>query len=152
MIKKVTWTPEIDEALELLMASDENFTFETMSDQLTKQFGLPFTRNACIGRAHRLRLPPRPPRPRTEARTRPSRKVITMPVRVDAPIVPKEALRRNGRELTLIQLEQGLCKWTGVDLETNPPYTYCGKPTTGGLSYCPGHYVRVYHPAKKTFA
>ena len=130
MSKKIIWTAALDDALETLLGREEKMTFKQICQLMTEQFGLPFTANGCIGRAHRLRMPPRPPRIRTEKRARPYRKVITMPIRIDAPILPKEAQRAlNGRDLTLIQLREGDCRWPSAG--DKPPYTYCGRPTQG---------------------
>ena len=145
MSKKIVWTTELDDALETLLGREEKLTFKQICQLMADQFDLPFTANGCIGRAHRLRMPPRPPRtPRPEKRKRPYRKVITMPVRIDAPIIPKEAQRSgNGRYLTLIQLREGDCRWPSAG--DRPPYTYCGRATLRGASFCPGHYGIAYH-------
>jgi hypothetical protein len=116
---------------------------------MNERFGGGFTRNCCIGRAGRLRLPPRAVRPRPINPRKPKAKVINMPVRVDAPIMPREAVRRsNSRHLTILQLDYGVCKFPEGD---NPPYLYCGHPTRDGASFCPTHYATCYQKPRKEF-
>jgi hypothetical protein len=138
---KIKWTPEIQDAFETLLGREENLTYAEIARRMSAQFGLAFTKNACIGQAYRTRQPQRPPK------RQPRRKVIPMPDRIDAPILPKEARRLPGnRNLNILQLEYGVCKWPEG---TNPPYVYCGHPTRDGASFCPEHRNIVYQTAKK---
>jgi hypothetical protein len=135
---KIEWLSEHDDALMTLLGREENLTFSEIHKRMVEQFALPFTRNGCIGRAHRLRLPPRPT---------PRKKAIAMPVRVDAPILPKEARRPpNGRDLTIYQLGYDDCRYPAGE---RPPYSYCGEMTADGRSYCPKHCAIVYHAPNK---
>jgi GcrA cell cycle regulator len=144
MSHKIDWTAEIQDAFETLLGLEENLTFEEIARRLTDQFGLPFSKNACVGRAHRMRLPPRPERPKVHRKL----KGKTMPIRIDAPILPPEAQRApNGHDLTIYQLHAGDCRYPSD--EARPPYTYCGHPTESGLSYCPNHCKIVYHAPNK---
>ena len=148
-MKKIVWTPQIDDALETLLGLEENLTYLQVAAKMNELFGGGFTRNCCIGRAGRLRLPPRAIRPRPINPRKPKAKVITMPVRVDAPILPKEAVRKgNSRYLTIYQLDYGVCKYPSGD---SPPYTYCGHATHGGASFCPDHYAVCYQKPRKEF-
>jgi len=132
--KLVVWTPEIDSAL--LQAREDGLTFPRICDLLTAQFNLPFTRNGCIGRAHRLR-------------GLPSRKVIRMPniAAIEAPIAPLEAAPPPSRDggLTILQLREGDCRWPEGE---RAPYIFCGQVCEIGKSFCPEHYDRVYHAPK----
>jgi len=152
-MKRIVWTPIIDDALITLLGKEENLTYLQVSAELEKMFGGGFTRNGCIGRAGRLKLPPRAPRPLKEIvqRAREARsKVIHMPVRIDAPIEPKEARRHiNSRHLTLLQLDFGVCKYPEGD---KPPYLYCGQPTDDGASFCAEHVAVCYQKPRKQWA
>lgn len=149
MSKKIEWTAEIDDFFETLLGQEENLTFKQIAQLMTERFDLPFTKNGCVGRAHRARMPPRAPH--RVARKPRKAKVITMPVRVDAPIPPKEALRLTAdRALTIYQLQYGDCRYPGN--EERPPYSYCGRATRDGASYCPDHHRVVYQTPSKRWS
>lgn len=54
------WTPQIQERLIELMASDPNLTYKQAAARMTAEFGMQFTKNSCIGKGRRLGIPPRP--------------------------------------------------------------------------------------------
>ena len=148
-MKRIVWTSEIDDALETLLGREENLTYLQVADLMNERFGGGFTRNCCIGRAGRLKLPPRAVRPRPKNPRKPTAKVITMPVRVDAPIPPKEAIKpASSRHLSIYQLSYGDCKFPEGD---RPPYVYCGQPTRDGGSFCPDHHAICYSKPRKEF-
>ena len=62
-MKGITWTSEMLEMLEAQLGLEEALTYRVVAERMTKAFGVPFTKNSCIGRARRLKMPPRPPRP-----------------------------------------------------------------------------------------
>lgn len=151
MNPKIEWTSEIQDAFETLLGLEEALTFNEIAKRLSEQFNLPFTKNACVGRAHRMRLPPRPARPEVPSNKKRKSKGKMMPIRVDAPILPPEAVApSNGHGLTITQLHAGDCRYPSDD--ARPPYTYCGKPAHGGLSYCPEHCAIVYHAPNKRWS
>lgn len=144
MSHKINWTPEIQDVFETYLGMEENLTFKVIAQRLTEQFGQPFTKNACVGRAHRARLPPRPPRPEVPRKSKEKR----MPIRIDAPILPLEAHRMaNGRDLTIYQLHAEDCRWPSN--EDRPPFTYCGRTAEEGLPYCPDHCAVAYNTPHK---
>ena len=148
MNNKIIWTTEHDDALMTLLGLEENLTFTVIAQRMAEQFALPFTRNSCIGRAHRLKMPPRPEKPIKDPKKRkPREKVVAMPVRIDAPIPPKEAYRpRNGRDLTIYQLGYGDCRWPEGN---QPPLSYCGETAEDGRPYCFAHCEIAYHTPYK---
>ena len=110
---------------------------KTFIEIATELFGTPPARNAGIGMARRLRLPPPPPKP------------IKLPtIGIDAPIVPEPPPRING-SLTIYQLRRDDCRWpSGI----NPPYSYCGHPAVDGLPYCQPHCDRAYNRPHKVWS
>lgn len=59
---------------------------------------------------------------------------------------PLDDLRRFSKDLTFLQLEDGLCKY-GYGKET--PYLFCGNGVQDGSSYCPGHHEICWTPTQR---
>jgi GcrA cell cycle regulator len=119
------------------------------------------TRNAVIGKAHRLGLTgrpspinnrsvgvsrPRPPRrPRVEHVPVP-RAVATAPVvhqhrHVEPPPVELEDMPG----ATILTLTDRICKWPIGD-PRHPDFHFCGRASAEGLPYCGEHARRAYQP------
>lgn len=105
------------------------------------------TRNAVIGKVHRLNLSghPRPlPRPRVKARTRSRlkcpavcRDAPSKPRQRDLPeLGPAPAYLVRVRELTAKH-----CRWPEGDPK-NPEFHFCGRQALPGQPYCPHHKAR----------
>lgn len=127
------WTPEHDATLRRLR--EDGYSSSQIADGLWSEFRTSYSRNAVIGRSHRLGLTnPEVFKPRiTKSRTdRPCR-----------PLVPKhnseEAVMRcieiEPRHLTLLQLAPTSCRYPYGD----GPFTFCGHPKMEGDSYCGPH-------------
>lgn len=78
------------------------------------------TRNAVIGKAHRLGLSGRP-----------------------SPIKKKET-----KGATILSLTERMCKWPVGDPKS-PDFHFCGKQALAGLPYCAEHAAIAYQPAKR---
>jgi GcrA cell cycle regulator len=123
------------------------------------------TRNAVIGKAHRLGLTgrpspiknrgagpvrPRPPRrPRTE-RLPAAPRVAAAPVRrvVEPPPPPVELEDMPGA--TILTLTDRICKWPIGD-PRDAEFHFCGRVSAEGLPYCVEHARRAYQPpARRT--
>ncbi|WP_114392007.1 GcrA family cell cycle regulator [Oleisolibacter albus] len=78
------------------------------------------TRNAVIGKAHRLGLSGRP-----------------------SPIKKKPS-----KGATILSLTERMCKWPVGDPKS-PDFHFCGKSALPGLPYCAEHAALAYQPAKK---
>ena len=142
------WTAEALELLETLAGLEENLTYREIAARMTEQLGTRFTKNSCIGRGRRMRLPPRPSRAHRE----PSPNLQPEVPQAFIPIEPIEArVKRNGRDLTMLQSRAGTCRWPSDG--DRPPYTYCGKPVSEiGGSWCREHYDVVHQKPRKTWA
>lgn len=103
------------------------------------------SRNAVIGKVHRLRLagrtePSRPARPvrtkayrpRAQRNPRPSPRVFGLPVSEAAGLA------------TIQTLSQGGCHWPIGDPHS-PDFTFCGRHRCRG-AYCEDHALRAYLP------
>lgn len=78
------------------------------------------TRNAVIGKAHRLGLSGRP-----------------------SPIKKKPT-----RGATILSLNERMCKWPVGDPK-HADFHFCGCPSLPGMPYCREHAQMAYQPAKK---
>ena len=118
------------------------------------------TRNAVIGKAHRLGLMGRPSpiknRPTGVVRQRPVRRPrIEAPApRIVAP--PPQPPRRvekvaqpieveDGPGATILTLTDRICKWPIGD-PRHADFHFCGKASSEGLPYCAEHARRAYQP------
>ncbi len=92
------------------------------------------TRNAVIGKAHRMGLSSRP-----------------SPVKGDsAPKAARPAPTRKAAEkkpaktrVTLLDLTERMCKWP-IGHPGEPDFHFCGKPSESGVPYCADHCAQAY--------
>lgn len=152
----MNWTPEAVDALKALWMDGLSCSV------IGARIGA--TRNAVIGKVHRLDLPKR----RTLVSQK--RKRDTRP-KYSQRITPRLAVKRSGNghhtyvhrrkeqeapvirvpvvlpepaslDLTILTLQPGQCRWAHGD----GPFLFCGHPTDEGMSYCPHHYARTIQP------
>ncbi len=127
------------------------------------------TRNAVIGKAHRLGLTgrpspiknrpsgisrPRPPlkRPLVEEPVPPSQAIVAPPPQVIAAAPPPriEPPRPvvdvdSGPGASILTLTDRICKWPIGD-PRQPGFHFCGRASSEGLPYCAEHARRAYQP------
>jgi GcrA cell cycle regulator len=127
--QSVPWTTEQEDRLRVLVAEGKSFS------AMAAELGV--TRNACIGKAHRLRLPsgpkvakPRPPPP--------------VPWRAANPKPPPPAKaakpRRSGGAVAFMGLTDKTCRWPLF--AGDEPFhmkRYCGRVPVTGSPYCKTH-------------
>jgi len=109
------------------------------------------SKNAVVGKAHRLRLQSRPSPIRRDQRV-PARRRVPMPVkpaptrsaapidpqgemRQEPPPAPRLAARRDGKGPG--------CLWPLGD-PGEADFHFCGQPAVEGKPYCPDHCARAY--------
>ena len=111
------WTQEALDMLLTCLGLEPPMSYRETAEQMTKHFGILYTKNACIGMGRRLRVPPRPLPVKKKRDGR-------FLVRTDAPILPPEAWHPDdGNKLTIYQLHQGDCHWPLGEVEDYPPYS-----------------------------
>ncbi|MGY6628048.1 MAG: GcrA family cell cycle regulator [Oceanicaulis sp.] len=162
----MAWTEERVETLKKLWADGLS------ASQIAKQLG-GVTRNAVIGKVHRLGLsgraaPSRPVRrpvarpaaaraPRPAAAAAPAPRVradaAAEPVPAPAPVqtlpAPVDAKRMaNGEYATVLTLREGMCKWPIGD-PSDAEFRFCGRSTRPGGAYCEAHAQMAYQPQAK---
>jgi len=109
----IGWTEERVEQLRQLWSQGKSASeiADTLGD---------VTRNAVIGKAHRLGLSGRP-----------------------SPIKKKPT-----RGATILSLTERMCKWPVGDPK-HPDFHFCGHGALPGLPYCSHHAAQAYQPAKR---
>ena len=149
----MAWTEDRVEILSKLWADGLS------ASQIAKQLG-GVTRNAVIGKVHRLGLSGRakPSRPvkraprQTTARTRPATPAAPrMPRRAPpAPApVPLEAKQLpDGKYATILTITEHMCKWPIGDPSTSE-FRFCGRGTDKADPYCKAHSQLAYQPARR---
>lgn len=116
------------------------------------------TRNAVIGKAHRLGLTGRPSpiknRSSGPARPRAPRKPRTEKMHAPRHAAPSHRLDRlplptveleDMPGATILTLTDRVCKWPVGD-PRDPEFKFCGRVSAEGLPYCAEHARRAYQP------
>ena len=147
-----TWTPERVEQL-------RNFVGAGLTcSQIAAEIGV--SRNAVIGKIHRLGLapgraaaaparacPPRARRPRFSSQRR-----ILRLISAEAPYIPDGAAADvidSTQRCSLIDIAQGKCRWPLNDPDA-ADFAFCGNDAVAGFSYCAGHARMAYRvPARR---
>lgn len=162
----MNWTDERVELLKKLWSEGLS------ASQIATQLG-GVSRNAVIGKVHRLKLSargratssqPRAKKPAAAAprpQTRPVRSVATsvgataLAIQFDAEPVSRQALRPStdvvlpiSRNLSLIQLTERTCKWPNGD-PLSEEFSFCGNEAGEGSPYCTYHARLAYQPASE---
>lgn len=154
------WTEERVAELKKLWAEGHS------ASQIAKRLGS-VTRNAVIGKVHRLGLsgratPSRPvKRPPRLARPKPQHlprvagaRDGQMALRTEAtPLVETEAFVEpqrlpNGDMVTVLTVKDSMCKWPIGD-PAEATFGFCGRQSDGTTPYCAEHGRVAFQPAKK---
>jgi len=141
------WTPERTTQLKALWIDGLSCS------QIAAKIGR-ITRNAVIGKVHRLELDRRRQNnpfkksgehQRERARLNNERRRLR---RAEAGPAPRAWERKiictevDPRNIDMMDLEPNDCRWP----EGEGPYTFCGAPKFNGFSYCAGHYFASIGP------
>ncbi len=146
----MAWTEERVETLKKLWADGLS------ASQIAKQLG-GVTRNAVIGKVHRLGLSGRAAPSRPAAAAAPASRVHASAAAEPAPApapaqtapAPVDAKRMaNGEYATVLTLREGMCKWPIGD-PSDAEFRFCGRATRPGGAYCEAHAQMAYQPQAK---
>ncbi len=111
----MTWTDERVSLLRQLWGNGKS------ASEIAQILGDEITRNAVIGKAHRLGLSGRP-----------------------SPIRKKPAAEAEvASGATILSLTDRMCKWPIGD-PREPGFHFCGRPSVAGLPYCQEHAALAY--------
>jgi GcrA cell cycle regulator len=158
-----TWT---DERVELL----KKLWMDGLSaSQIAAEIG-GVTRNAVIGKVHRLGLSGRgkakaatSPRPRKPTRAPSAPAPINQPVHGNTVLAPAflvsaatkvepeielhdDVVIPLSERVTIMELRESMCRWPMGD-PTTPEFRFCGARSVTGLPYCTHHARVAYQPA-----
>ena len=160
-----TWTDERVETLKKLWGEGLS------ASQIATEIGGGITRNAVIGKVHRLGLSgrgkakaPPPARPKAKAVPAPSAPAPVPPARpaaIVAPVPPALAVEAVpepqpvavadevglplSERVTIMDLRESMCRWPMGD-PTKPEFRFCGARSVTGLPYCSHHAQVAYQP------
>ena len=160
LARTMSWT---DERIEMLRGLWEG---GSTASQIAEKLGNIFSRNAVIGKAHRLGLKARPSPVKANDPTAAVENVVveslSPPVAEAAPavaapaapaarkpapaaaprIIPVAPPKKSGKT-TLLELSDKICKWPiGHPNETD--FHFCGKAVQAGFPYCGEHCAIAY--------
>lgn len=127
----------------LLPLWDLGHTASEISRTMTMEFGMDVSRNAVLGRVHRLMLPPRKVEERKPKATTP-RVYVPKPAKRAVPKI--EPLEMNPTPFEFAANRQ--CRYPLWD-DSQSTGDICGGKTGAGESYCDFHRSRVFAPTPK---
>jgi GcrA cell cycle regulator len=148
-----TWTPERVEQLRSFVVNG------LTCSQIATEIGV--TRNAVIGKIHRLGLsptrpaglparscPPRARRPRFSPQRQFLRLICAHSADPGGTVAEPEAVD-SAQRCSLLELAQGKCRWPLSDPGA-ADFAFCGNDALAGFSYCAGHARMAYRvPARR---
>lgn len=135
------WTAEDDALLTKMHA--KNMSFGEMAEQLGR------TKNSCVGRAHRLRLPMREHAIKGRIKIETKAKPIAAEHCMVSRKKPKVEQSFQQQDMGFAEKpkpdpgSRHLCQWIFGDPRENPD-DRCGKPVRPGTPWCEYHFIRVY--------
>ena len=164
----MSWTDERVELLRQLWLDGKS------ASQISAALGAGLTRNAVIGKVHRLGLAgraktsapsagPAAPRPASQPRRSaprpapsPTRMVRgnTALAMVPDTVMEMQPMRMELQEevvvpmslrVTIVELKESMCRWPLGD-PTSSEFRYCGSPNAGSGPYCTHHGRMAYQP------
>lgn len=107
--------------------------------EIAKVLGDGITRNAVIGKAHRLKLSSRLSPIQQNVIKKP--KTENLPPRPLKPMVKLPEFK--GKGIKLIDLDARMCRWPNGDPK-DETFNFCGCEVIAGLPYCPDHARAAY--------
>jgi GcrA cell cycle regulator len=121
----MSWTDERIEALRT------HWDAGLSASQIAEKLGEGVTRNAVIGKAHRLGLKSRPSPVKSE------------PAQAKAAKPKAKAKAKASGKVSLLELTERICKWP-IGHPTDADFHFCGKPSKAGFPYCDEHCEVAY--------
>jgi GcrA cell cycle regulator len=139
---QLNWTDDRVEQLKNL------WTEGLSASQIARVLGGGVTRNAVIGKVHRLGLagratPSRSDRPRLPAAPRISLRTPQQPA---PPVIEEDPVTlEDGGHATVLTINNQMCRWPIGDPADNS-FHFCGHKPKNGSPYCEAHARKAYQP------
>lgn len=135
----MSWTDERVNLLKQLWGEGKT------AAEIAKVLGDGITRNAVIGKAHRLKL---------SSRLSPIQQNTSKKPKAEAalPRIVKPSVKLpefKGMELKLVDLKERMCRWPNGD-PREEGFSFCGHETVAGLPYCDAHCRAAYQVPTRT--
>lgn len=109
------------------------------ASQIAKELAEGVTRNAVIGKAHRMGLASRP----SPVKSDPAKRAAAAAKKKAAPKQePAKAAPTTGK-VTILDLTESMCKWP-IGHPGEAGFHFCGKPSQPTFPYCANHCVEAY--------
>jgi GcrA cell cycle regulator len=133
---KALWSEELTGRLCALWAAPYKPSATDIASILTNEFGRDITRNATLGKAHRLGLEARDRVKVTHSNSRPRTRVRKPSVAaIKAELFVAQLAAVEPRHIEMVGLEHNECRYPYGD----GPFTFCGCETAPKKPYCPAH-------------
>ena len=128
----MSWTDERVDLLRRLWGEGKT------AAEIAKELGEGVTRNAVIGKAHRLKLSSR------VSPIQQNTKKVKAEVKAAVPRRPmKKVPIFKGEEVKMEDLREGMCRWPNGDPQTDD-FSFCGCKSVEGIPYCSTHAQIAY--------
>ncbi len=146
----MSWTPELIKELKKLWKKG------LTTGEIGRVIGM--SKNAVVGKAHRLGLESRPSpikreeAPKKEKATRVIKKEVKPAVKKEQPVVletaePVKPVKKTksgkNKGVKLVDLKPTSCRWPEGDPK-DPDFHFCGREAVPGKSYCEEHCAVAY--------
>ena len=140
---QLNWTDDRVEQLKNL------WTEGLSASQIARALG-GVTRNAVIGKVHRLGLAGRASPSRSERPRLPVVPKVSMRSHIPpAPIVEEDPLvLEDGSHATVLTINDRMCRWPIGDPAENE-FHFCGRKPKSGSPYCEAHARKAYQPQQQ---
>lgn len=137
----MSWTEERVDILKQLWGEGKT------AAEIAKALGEGVTRNAVIGKAHRLKLSSRVS-PIQQNTKKPVAKTEVPKVRKPRMVAPQKPVFK-GKGISLAELGNNMCRWPNGDPKEEN-FNFCGCRTVSGLPYCDEHAQLAYQVSTRT--
>lgn len=138
---RMSWTDERVDQLRSL------WTEGLSASQIARVLGDGITRNAVIGKVHRLGLAGRAAPARIDRPRLPSAPRVHFRVREpELPVVEEEPLKLDdGSFVGVLAINDRMCRWPIGD-PSGDEFHFCGRNPKSGSPYCEAHARKAYQP------
>jgi GcrA cell cycle regulator len=134
------WTDERVDQLKSL------WTEGLSASQIARVLGEGITRNAVIGKVHRLGLAGRASPSRVDRPRLPSAPRLYRAREPELPVVEEEPLKlEDGSFIGVLTINDRMCRWPIGD-PSGEEFHFCGRNPKSGSPYCEAHARKAYQP------